>query len=264
MFLYFYLINMNFRVRNQLFVKSFLNLGVKNSSSQQQSNIVSRNSIFSFQNDTYTLPSTITCITVTMSGGGGAGGNGVIKNGICYGGGGGGAGGACLKKPICISNPKNDKITVKTVVGKGGTALSPDGQLSSISVYVGNKLVFNHVAHGGKRGGNTHVDNKGGKGGACSTNEMFGGYDGKQGSVTLSGIGKANGGRGGNSAFNEGGLGGNQIDTFYLDFEKDYKKIEEQSGGENGSMGSGGGGSVPGLEPTIVGNGGDGFVIIEM
>lgn len=225
-----------------------------------------QNSIYSFENDTYSIPQSVSCITVTMSGGGGCGGSGTIKNGIFYSGGGGGAGGACLKKPICISNPLNEIVSVKTIIGKGGTPLSPDGENTIVNVCVGSKIIFKHIAHGGKRGGYTDSNNKGGKGGSCSTNEMFGGYDGLQGSVSLSGVGKVFGGRGGNSAFEEGGLGGNQINPFNLQNEDGYecKNNDSNPQGMNGSMGSGGGGSVPGIDPLLIGLGGDGFVIIEM
>lgn len=225
-----------------------------------------QNSIYSFENDSYTIPANIACITITISGGGGSGGSGTIKNGIFYGGGGGGAGGACLKKPICIANPNNEPVVVKTIIGKGGNPLSPDGENTIVNVYVGSKIIFKHIAHGGKRGGHTDSNNKGGKGGSCSTNEMFGGYDGLQGSVSLSGVGKVFGGRGGNSAFEEGGLGGNQTNPFKTETEDGHecKTNDCNPQGMNGSMGSGGGGSVPGIDPLLIGLGGDGFVIIEM
>lgn len=246
-------------------VRSKINNAVHEKLNHIMGKIQEHNAIYSFEDNIYTFPAgNIGCVTVTMVGGGGAGGTGSVKNGILYGGGGGGAGGSCLKKPVIIINLAREDITIKTTIGIGGNSESPDGTDTTVCISVGEKIVFKHTAHGGKRGGNTE-NNKGGKGGGCGTNEMFGGYDGQQGSVTVSNVGKTFGGRGGNSAFEEGGFGGYQSNTFKTDDIDGYKHPDNSTNpqGQDGVMGSGGGGSVPGIDPLLVGKGGNGFVIIE-
>lgn len=220
----------------------------------------SSNSIYSFEDGIYEIPNTVSCVTITMCAGGGAGSHGVIKNGIFYAGAGGAAGGSCLKKPVCIVNPFNEKVTAKTEIGKGG--VNSDGGNTILTISVGEKVVFKHVAHGGKRG----CENKGGKGSGCSTNEMFKGYDGQPGSTSIAGVGKVFGGRGGNSAFEEGGLGGHQENPFKKDYENydGCKSNESNPHGMDGKFGSGAGGSIPGIDINITAKGGDGFIIIEL
>jgi hypothetical protein len=245
-------------------VRSKINNAVHEKINHIMGKIQEHNSIYSFEDNEYSFPGTIGCVTITMSGGGGAGGTGCIKNGILYGGGGGGAAGCCLKKPVIIVNPNKENITIKTKIGKGGSLDSLDGEDTTVCVFVGSKLTFKHTAHGGKKGGSTE-SNKGGKGGSCATNEMFGGFDGQQGAVTLSSIGKMFGGRGGNSAFEEGGFGGYQTNNFKNDDIDGYEHPDNSTNpqGQNGVMGSGGGGSVPGISTDRIGLGGNGFVLIE-
>lgn len=250
-----------YKISHIISQQSTINGGV---SSGGGGNSEDRNAIYSFKDDTYNVSKNIKCLTVTMVGGGGAGGTGSIKNGIFYGGGGGGAGGSTIKKPVIINNPDNANIRIETRIGRGGTILvnSGDGTDTVVCVYIDDKIVFRHTSYGGKGGGSTHSNNKGGKGGVCGTNEMFGGYDGDQGSVGMASVGKIFGGKGGNSAFEEGGLGANQKgqDTTDIDI---YAQQDNSTNpkGQSGVMGSGGGGSIPGIDET--GNGGDGFIIIE-
>ena len=248
-------------------VRSKINNAVHEKLSHIMGKLQEQNAIYSFEDNEYKLPGgSIGCVTITMVGGGGAGGSGCMKNGIFYGGGGGGAGGSCLKKPVIIVNPAREEITIKTRIGKGGVVDSPDGGDTSVCIHVGSKLIFKHTAHGGKRGGSLDTNNEGGRGGACATNEMFGGYNGQKGSVSLSSVGKMFGGRGGNSAFEEGGLGGYQSNDFKTNDDMDGYEHPDNSKnpqGQDGVMGSGGGGSVPGIESDKIGKGGDGFVIVE-
>lgn len=247
-------------------VRSKINNSVHEKITQIMGKIQEHNAIYAFEDTEQTFPGgNIGCLTVTMVGGGGAGGSGCIKNGILYSGGGGGAGGSCLKKPVIIINPAREDITIKIKIGKGGNETTFDGCDTSVCIFVGQKLIFKHTAQGGKRGGSTDSNNKGGKGGSCSTNEMFGGYDGQQGSISLSSVGKVFGGRGGNSAFEEGGFGGYQSNIFKIENDTDgydHPDNSKNPQGQDGVMGSGGGGSVPGLGDKIA-KGGDGFVIVE-
>lgn len=248
-------------------VRSKINNAVHEKLNHIMGKIQEHNAIYAFEDKDYIFPGgNIGCITITMVGGGGAGGHGCMKNGIFYAGGGGGAGGSCLKKPVIIVNPMKEELNIKTKIGIGGNSSSLDGTDTSVCIHVGEKLIFKHTAQGGKHGGNQDNNNKGGKGGACGTNEMLGGYDGGAGSITLSSVGKVFGGNGGNSAFEEGGFGGYQKNFFKIDNDIDNYDHPDNSTnpqGQNGYMGSGGGGSVPGLAPELIGNGGNGFVIIE-
>lgn len=244
-------------------VRGKINNAVNEKINHIMGKIQEHNAIYSFEDKEYTFPGNIGCITITMVGGGGAGGTGCMKNGIIYSGGGGGAGGSCLKKPVIIVNPSREDIKIRTRIGRGGTIDSPDGGDTIVTIYVGSKIIFKHTANGGKRGGCSDINNKGGKGGSCATNEMFGGYDGQQGSITLSSIGKLFGGRGGNSAFEEGGLGGYQSSVNKNSDVDGYDNPDNSKNpcGQDGVMGSGGGGSAIGSQD--VGKGGDGFVIVE-
>lgn len=244
-------------------VRSKINNAVNEKLNHIMGKIQEHNAIYSFEDNEYTFPGgNIGCVTITLCAGGGAGGTGCIKNGILYSGNGGGAGGSCLKKPVVIINPAREDITIKTKIGKGGNKDNPDGGDTSICIYVGSKLIFKHTAHGGKRGNNSS-DKCGGRGGNCATNEMFGGYNGQQGSITLSSIGKVIGGNGGNSAFSEGGLGAYQANPFKTDDIDGYEQPDNTTNpkGLDGYQGSGGGGSIPGIDDPSIG--GNGFAIIE-
>ena len=206
----------------------------------------------------------ITCITATMVGGGGAGGSGVIHNGIFYCGGGGGAGGAVINKPFIIMNPEKKKLIIKCQIGKGGSGEVTGGE-TILTILLDDTVIHKQICHGGKNGKSTNKDNNGGEGAGASSNDMFKGKNGVQGTISLSSVGNMNGGRGGSSAFEEGGLGGYEINQFMPDHADgyEYKNNETNPQGYDGVFGSGGGGSVPGLN-TPGGKGGDGFIIIQM
>jgi hypothetical protein len=248
-------------------VRSKINNAVHEKLNHIMGKIQDHNSIYAFEDKEYTFPGgNISCITITMVAAGAAGGHGTIKNGIFYSGGGGAAGGSIIKKPVLIINPMKEDITIKIKVGIGGNIENPDGGDTSVCIYVGSKIIFKITAQGGKRGGSTDSNNKGGQGGTCGSNEMLGGYNGQNGSITLSSIGKIFGGNGGNSAFEEGGLGGYQKNHFKIEDDLDGFEHPDNSHnpqGQNGIMGSGGGGSVPGLDPKLIGFGGNGFAILE-
>jgi hypothetical protein len=248
-------------------VRSKINSAVNEKLNHIMGKIQEHNAVYAFEDKEFTFPGgNIGCVTVTLCGGGGAGGHGSMKNGIFYGGGGGGAGGSCLKKPVIIVNPMNEDINIKAKIGMGGTINNLDGGDTSVCIYVGSKLILKHTAQGGRHGGNQDNNNKGGIGGGCGSNVMLGGYDGGAGSITLSSIGKVFGGNGGNSAFEEGGFGGYQKNGFKIENDTDgYDHPDNSTNpqGQNGHMGSGGGGSVPGIAPELIGKGGDGFVIVE-
>ena len=205
-----------------------------------------QNSIVSFDNGVYKLPSSnIGCLTLTGCAGGGAGQIGIIKNGIFYSGGGGGAGESLIKKPILIFNPNKEEIVIETKIGKGGKTennQSGDGTNTVVVVKIGNVISHTYKILGGKQAvGGTNVT--GGQGGYDHPDTTLGGYDGSNGIVSLP-ENSSQGGKGGNSAFAEGGKGG--FDTV----------------GENGTLGSGGGGNIVGFDTFS--SGGDGFVIVEI
>ena len=209
---------------------------------------------------------------VNMVGGGGAGGIGYVNNQYYYGGGGGGGAASLVSKPIPVT--VNTIITI--YIGKGGSQVTgQDGEASyAIFKYPDNKILTFKV-NGGMNGHpllseiinlstprslNTHsrdiqLQDMSVDGGGCGMTTVWAGIQGQpgiDGIITIPSQIPAIGSPGGASAFGEGGLGG----------MNNYDHII----GQNGTYGSGGGGSAPQLvidETNVSGNGGDGLVTIS-
>ena len=201
-------------------------------------------------------------IYLTMAAGGGAGGVGFIDNLYYYSGGGGGAGSCVINKPV--------KVTCGTIihikVGRGSDLRKDlEGEDSYVEIYHphckgkvivrtkggcnGNpNLTYNHDVSGGK----------GGDGEYC----MLDGCRGEDGHISLPSYTCALGGNGGASLFYKGGRGGGN----YFGHGGKGGNLDDLIG-EDGSYGSGGGGSCPktiiDLNYQVSGNGGDGVIIIE-
>ncbi|CAH6421090.1 Hypothetical protein KVN_LOCUS130 [uncultured virus] len=204
----------------------------------------------------FLIPVNVKNIFLTMIGGGGAGGIGYVQNYYYYSGGGGGAGAYLIKKPIAV----NGGEIVSLKVGKGGIATQNEGEESYIIIILGN-IQNKYSIEGGKNGNPSTIfrDNflNGGSGGISGYSSIQDGESGYDGEVNLPSQPNANGGNGANSYFGKGGTGG------YFNEENIISLI-----GKDGSYGSGGGGSSPrtnfDLNSKLSGNGGDGFILIEM
>jgi hypothetical protein len=189
---------------------------------------------------------------VTMVGGGGAGSPGSVGGGILRSGAGGGAGESIVSRAIDLSYCTG-KLYI--TAGAGGSADRINGSDSSLECETrdGTRLVV--IAKGGAGA----VVQDGGAGMVSEINPAFNGGSGTNGdSQALNGPIFVRGGDGGGSYFAPGGKGG------YTYFVKDAMgKTVPNPKGQDGECGSGGGGSISGLQSTMVGVGGHGFVKIE-
>jgi hypothetical protein len=163
---------------------------------------------------TFTIPTGITAVKVTIVGGGGGGGGATAANN----GGGGGSGGAAIKFLTGLT-PGN---TITVTIGAGGTgnsaAAGNAGTASTISS--GTQTITTVTANGGSGGNANGTQSSGGSGGAISTNGTanFGGNTGNDGIGITGGAGagsmyagggpNSNGGNPGNAATSCGGGGG--------------------------------------------------------
>lgn len=251
----------------------------------------------------YNINHDISTMFVTLIGGGGAGGIGYINNNSMYVSGGGGGGGACItQKAIRIS--KGSKLEIK--VGRGGSynSLSANGETTCLKIIYPSGASTLLSCEGGKAGHPSLAYERkfvGGNGGKCienspsriyksdlfeiiignnphvcitndlnciDVNDLFfssaNGENGLNGGISFPCQQIINGGDGGSSLFSSGGKGGH-VNINLID---DSLQIDKQSLiGHNGSLGSGGGGSVPLsiIDPSVQcsGNGGHGCVFIH-
>ena len=181
-------------------------------------------------------------IFISMVGGGGAGGQASETST----GGGGGAGGACSRMPFF----NEGYVAFDCIVGKGGDEKNPDGGDTIVDVYVDKILTAVYKVKGGK------------------------GADGKKGGA---------GGKGYYTFHGLNGSDGVDVEAPVSQLKRDtssttnfLKEGENRVGGEggasihfsggnndeiNGSYGSGGAGGT--FKGSVVGKGGDGFIVIE-
>jgi hypothetical protein len=186
---------------------------------------------------TFTVPTNIKSVKVTIVGGGGAGGGATITNN----GGGGGSGGIAIKYLTGLT-PGN---TIAVTVGAGGTGVSATtgntGAASSIAS--GTQTITTVTAAAGIGGPSTGATSSYGSGAAISTNGDING-----------------GGNPGNPVYAALAIGGNGGATF----------LGGAGSGGGGSAGNpalantgGGGGGAGSGASTAGGNGGSGVVIFE-
>ncbi len=194
-------------------------------------------------------------IFVTLVGGGGSGSVGSTSMSGMLSGAGGGAGETIHRRIISLAG-----CTGKLMItaGGGGNESSPNGGDSSIEPEMEDNSRVKITAKGGASGHNQF----GGAGALSSiypVSSVFDGQNGKDGVLQSSpGQSTVEGGAGGNSYFAQGGRGG------YSYFIKDsFDRTILSPKGEDGTYGSGGGGSIPGISKDFVSKGGDGMVIIE-
>lgn len=184
-------------------------------------------------------------INVTMVGGGGCGGKGKVENNYLCSGGGGGSSSHIIKMPIEI----NYLTRIEMIIGKGGyidydTSIIYEPTSSIVNIYNDDVLTRKIEAYHGNNG--NYIT--GGSGGLGDCNQD--GKNGEEGQKVLPSITTLKPGNGANSAFMKGG---------------EYNiglSVQETM---NGSSGSGGAGGLPSLlDNSVVGRGGNGFVLIEI
>lgn len=193
---------------------------------------------FISENMYFAVPGNSKQIFISMVGGGGRGGVGLIHNGLFIAGGGGGAGGACSRIPFYSEGC----VSFDCRVGKGGDEEHTNGNDTEVDIYIDDVFTTTFSVKGGKA-----ADGKlGGNGGRGYY--LFNGLDGNDGSTCLSShIPIA--GDGGSSIHYNGGNG------------MTYDMIDNSQ--TNGNWGSGGGGGLPEAESSLIGDGGNGFIVIE-
>lgn len=191
----------------------------------------------------FEIPIGTTEINISLVGGGGAGGYGISKNNLFYSGGGGGSGYGYVRVPVAVK--ETDNIKISCIVGKGGNRSNPDGGTTIVNIFNHSTQIGNITVGGGKRGGNGET-NHGGMG--AEGHLIYRATNGSKGTVILAN-GIPYGGDGGISTFFPGGRG--------MTYHIQDKNIC------NGRWGSGGGGSIPGIETHNIFTGGDGFVLVE-
>lgn len=190
------------------------------------------------KNTNFVVPGSSKQIFISMVAGGGRGGVGTIQDGMFIAGGGGGAGGACSRIPFF----NDGYVSFDCRIGKGGTVDNPNGGDTEVNIYI-NKVYFTTYSVKGGKAANGSIGGLGGKG-----YYTFNGMNGIDGETSLSSQIPVAGDGGASIHFN-GGVG------------MTYDMINNSK--TNGSWGSGGGGGLPGADQSIIGNGGDGFIIIE-
>ena len=195
-------------------------------------------------------------VFITMVGGGGAGGIGYINNIYYYGGGGGGSGSFIVNKPIQVVAG----TIIYTTVGEGGDISVPrNGGSSTVIILDPSGNTETIIVCGGKNGHPSDPSDTsvlGGAGGSCDGCIITKGIDGDPGTISVPSQISAIGGKGGCSNFDSGGAGGG---TYSI--ENSVILI-----GEDGRLGSGGGGSAPRMliEGKLSGYGGNGIIILNI
>lgn len=188
-------------------------------------------------NGTFTIPTGIVAVKVTLIGGGGAGGGGTVSNN-----GGGGASGGYAVKYLTGLTPGN---TITVTVGAGGTGVSgTTGNSGSASTIAsGTQTITTVTANGGGGGLSQGTTSTGGAPAAISTN-------GDDNGAGVAGVNSASAGLGppGASTFKGGGGGSVGSST--------------TGAAAVANTGSGGGGSGSGAT-TLGGAGAAGIVIFE-
>ena len=195
---------------------------------------------------TFTIPTGITSLKVTVVGAGGGGGGPVSYGAL--GGGGGGAGGGGISYLTSLTSGN----TIAVTIGAGGAGgANSDGSAGGFSrIASGTQSITTVTANGGAGGGSSTspIGIPGGVGGTTSgaTLNITGGAGG--GGISDSNFTNAyGGGVGGSSLFGGGGkAAANNGNSF-----------------TNGSSGGGGGGGCYASPSPYAGSGGSGVVIFE-
>lgn len=234
---------------------------------------------FTSGSGSWTVPSGVKAVKVTMIGAGGGGGGSAKGSDQWYEGGGGG-GGACTQFTMEVSSGSSYSYTIGTggSGGNGKTVPVQGGGIVGDSGGNGGATTFgSYYVNGGKPGtgaivyGSTKSNGKGGDGGSGgkSAGTIYSGGAGGAGGKDGSGYGH------GDSILNAGGGGGGIGDSAIYNYATNAgysphtdssANASAQEGGKPGHYGTGGGGDS-GADSSgnygIGGKGGDGLIILE-
>ena len=233
---------------------------------------------FTSGSGSWTVPSGVKSVKVTMIGAGGGGGGSAKGSDQCYEGGGGG-GGACTQFTMEVSSGSSYSYTIGTGGngGKGKTTAVQGGGIVGEAGGDGGATTFgSYYVNGGKPGtgglvyGSTKNNGKGGAGGSggSSPSTIYNGGAGGAGGKDGNGYGH------GGSVLNAGGGGGGIGDSTIYNYATNAgysphtdssANASAQEGGKLGHYGTGGGGDsgFDGSDYGVGGKGGDGLIILE-
>lgn len=204
----------------------------------------------------WTVPSGVTKILVTMcgAGGGGAGGNND--------GGGGGGGGSSILEHVLEVTPTSSYTVTVGAGGAGGAGGNNNGSNGAATSFVGDNYTLS--APGGSGGQSDSGSGAGGAGGAGSSN-LDGGDGTGSGGTTGGSVYRIAGGDGGSKGFSSPGVdGGGAGGSSALGYGGNGASGDgaATAGGDAKGPGGGGGGGRGTGGSTAGGDGADGIVVI--
>lgn len=232
---------------------------------------------FTSGSGSWTVPSGVKAVKVTMIGAGGGGGGSAKLGSKQVNEGGGGGGGACTQFTMEVSSGQSISYSIGSGGLGGNGAKGTGSSIAGTNGKDGDKTTFGSYYVNGGKGGirgyttvNGGVDGDGGAGGSggSSPSTIFSGGAGGAGGKDGSGYGH------GGSVLNAGGGGGGIGDSTIYNYATNAgysphtdssANASAQEGGKPGHYGTGGGGDsgFDGSDYGVGGKGGNGLIILE-
>ena len=233
--------------------------------------------VFTSGSGSWTVPSGVKSVKVTMIGAGGGGGGSAKLGSKNVNEGGGGGGGACTQFTMNVTPGQSISYSIGSGGLGGNGAKGTGSSVAGINGRDGDKTTFGSYYVNGGKGGirgyttvNGGVDGDGGAGGSggSSPSTIFSGGAGGAGGKDGSGYGY------GGSVLNAGGGGGGIGDSTIYNYATNAgypphtdssANASAQEGGKPGHYGTGGGGDsgFDGSNYGVGGKGGNGLIILE-
>ena len=233
--------------------------------------------VFTSGSGSWTVPSGVKSVKVTMIGAGGGGGGSAKLGSKNVNEGGGGGGGACTQFTMNVTPGQSISYSIGSGGLGGNGAKATGSSVAGINGRDGDKTTFDSYYVNGGKGGirgyttvNGGVDGDGGAGGSggSSPSTIFSGGAGGAGGKDGSGYGY------GGSVLNAGGGGGGIGDSTIYNYATNAgypphtdssANASAQEGGKPGHYGTGGGGDsgFDGSNYGVGGKGGNGLIILE-
>ena len=233
--------------------------------------------VYTSGSGSWTVPSGVKAVKVTMIGAGGGGGGSAKLGSKQVNEGGGGGGGACTQFSMNVTPGQSISYSVGSGGLGGNGAKGTGSSVAGINGRDGNKTTFGSYYVNGGKGGirgyttvNGGVDGDGGAGGSggSSPSTIFSG--GAGGAGGKDGNGHGHGGSVLNAGGGGGGIGDSTIYNYatnagYSPHTDSSANASAQEGGKPGHYGTGGGGDsgFDGSNYGVGGKGGDGLIILE-
>lgn len=233
--------------------------------------------VFTSGSGSWTVPSGVKTVKVTMIGAGGGGGGSAKLGSKQVNEGGGGGGGACTQFTMSVTPGQSISYSIGSGGLGGNGAKGTGSSIAGTNGKDGDKTTFGSYYVNGGKGGirgyttvNGGVDGDGGAGGSggSSPSTIFSGGAGGAGGKDGSGYGH------GGSVLNAGGGGGGIGDSTIYNYATNAgysphtdssANASAQEGGKPGYYGTGGGGDsgFDGSNYGVGGKGGNGLIILE-